>query len=145
MTEARNERDRRNADSLARLRAFTGRLTDDQLSRPLGNGWTAAAEIAHLAFWDRRASVLLDRWTRDGVTASGADFDAINDAMLPQWLLVPARAAVADALAAGEEVNGKIASLSNELASAIGEGGVVRLDRSRHRSDHLAELERALS
>ncbi|MEA2511197.1 MAG: hypothetical protein QOJ59_684 [Thermomicrobiales bacterium] len=145
MDRTRTDRDERNAASLARMRSFVERLTDEDLGRPLANGWTAAADIAHLAFWDRRASVILDRWARDGVSPSGADYDAINDAMLPQWLLIPPRAAVADALAAGEEINGKIAALTDDLAATIKDGEVIRLDRSLHRADHLGELERSFS
>jgi hypothetical protein len=142
MTTGRNELVERNTASLVRMRAFAGRLTDDDLGRPHGDGWTAAAELAHVAFWDRRATVLLDRWARDGVSASDADVDAINDAMLPQWLLLSPRAAVADALAAGQEANERVAALTDELASAIVEGQVVRLDRSHHRAVHLDALER---
>jgi DinB superfamily len=145
MDATRNERDERNAASLARLREFTGRLSDEELVRPLGNGWTAAAEIAHLAFWDRRALILLDKWARDGISPSGMDVDVINDALLPQWLLLPPREAVTDALAAGEAINAKIAALSDDLAAGLKEGQVIRLDRSRHRTDHLDALERTFS
>jgi hypothetical protein len=145
MDVSRKERDERNSASLARLREFTGRLSDEELVRPLGNGWTAAAEIAHLAFWDRRVLILLDRWTRDGISPSGMDVDVVNDALLPQWLLLPPRAAVTDALAAGEEINAKIAALSDDQATALKEGQVIRLDRSRHRTDHLNVLERTFS
>ncbi len=143
MDRTRAELNERNAASHARLSGFVERLSEEDLARPLGNGWTAAAEIAHLAFWDRRASVILDRWARDGISPSGADYDAINDAMLPQWLLIPPRAAVADALAAAEEIDGKIAALPDDLYGAIKDGEVIRLDRSHHRSAHLNELERS--
>ncbi|HEY7030927.1 MAG TPA: maleylpyruvate isomerase N-terminal domain-containing protein [Thermomicrobiales bacterium] len=145
MAQTLKEVDGRNAASLARLRALTDRLTDEELARPLGNGWTAAAEIAHLAFFDRRASILVDKWARDGVSASGLDVDVVNDAMLPQWLILPPRDAVNDALAAGEEVNAKIAALSDEFAVALKESREIRLDRSRHRTDHLDELDRIFS
>jgi hypothetical protein len=145
MAQTRNDRDERNAASLARLRALMDRLSDEELGRPLGNGWTAAAEIAHLAFWDRRASILLDKWTRDGMSPSPMDVDVINDALLAQWVLIPPRLAVDDALAAGEEINAKIAALSDRFVDAIREGQVVRLDRAHHRTDHLDELERVFS
>ena len=145
MTLGRNELVERNTTSLERMRVFAERLTDEELSRPHGDGWTAAAEFAHVAFWDRRASALLDRWSRGGVSASGADVDAINDAMLPQWLLLPPRAAVADALAAGQEVNDKVAALSTEFERAIVEAQAIRLDRARHRAVHLDVLERRFS
>jgi hypothetical protein len=131
----------RMAASRVRLRALGDRLSDDELAHPLGNGWTAAAEYAHLAFWDRRATLLLDRWTREGVSPSPMDVEAMNGALLPQWLLLPPRAAVTDALAAAEEVDARIEALSDDLAASIAEGG-VRLDRAHHRIAHLDELER---
>jgi Mycothiol maleylpyruvate isomerase N-terminal domain len=39
----------------ARLRALVTRLNDADLARPMPTGWTIAAILAHLAFWDQRA------------------------------------------------------------------------------------------
>jgi Mycothiol maleylpyruvate isomerase N-terminal domain len=44
-----------NTAERARLEAVVGRLTDADLKRPLAAGWTVAAVLAHLAFWDQRA------------------------------------------------------------------------------------------
>lgn len=145
MGSGRNEIVERNAASLERMRAFVDRLTDEELGRPTGNGWTVAAELAHLAFFDRRASVLLDRWSRESMGPSDLDVDAINDAMLPQWVLLSPRAAVEDALAAGQEINDRIAALSDEFEAAIVAGQVLRLDRAHHRVTHLDVLERTFS
>lgn len=38
-----------NSESNAKLRALVGRLTDADLGRDLGEGWTVAAMLAHLA------------------------------------------------------------------------------------------------
>lgn len=38
-----------------RLRALVSRITDEELSLPYyKEGWTVAAGLAHLAFWDER-------------------------------------------------------------------------------------------
>src|SRR2546427_7413164 len=58
----------RNNAERARLEALVARLTDADLRRPLAAGWTVAGVLAHLAFWDQRAFILLDRWQREGVT-----------------------------------------------------------------------------
>src|SRR5213078_3423656 len=42
-----------NEASLTRLRALVERLTDDDLRREMRDGWTVAALLAHLAFYDR--------------------------------------------------------------------------------------------
>jgi hypothetical protein len=124
-----------NDRSRVRLRTFVARMSDDDLARPIGNGWTVAAVLAHLAFWDRRAARLLDRWARTGVHPSPADADALNDALLPQWRLLPP-------LAAAEEADAKIAALSAEMARAVAEAHSIALTRSEHRDEHLDELER---
>jgi hypothetical protein len=112
------------------------------LARPISNGWTVAAVLAHLAFWDRRAARLLDRWARTGVHPSPADADALNDALLPQWRLLPPRAAAEEALAAAEEVDAKIAALSAEMARDVAEAHSIAIARSEHRDEHLDEMER---
>src|SRR5919199_6983267 len=77
-----------------RLEALVARLSDEQLAQPMPDGWTVAGLLAHLAFWDNRAAVLVERWRRSGVGRSEADVDAVNDAAKPQWLaLQPRRAA----------------------------------------------------
>src|SRR2546428_12638200 len=68
-----------------RLRALVARLSDGELGRLLGAGWTIASVLGHLAFWDQRILVLLERWQREGPAAvppalDHAAVDWINDA-----------------------------------------------------------------
>jgi len=42
-----------NTHERQRLRTLVARVSDDDLTRPLPNGWTVAITLAHLAFWDR--------------------------------------------------------------------------------------------
>ena len=133
--------------SRARLRRLIEGLSEAELARPLadGGGWTIAATLAHLAFWDRRALILLRRWEREGIGPSGVDFDAVNDALVPQWLALPPRAAADLAVAAAEEVDREVAKLTTEQLAAIAAAGdPIRPDRSVHRTAHLAAIERAL-
>src|ERR671939_89289 len=53
-----------------RLEALVRRLSDPELTRQMDDGWTVAAVLAHLALWDRRATVLVERWRRTGVGRS---------------------------------------------------------------------------
>ena len=48
-----------NAQERERLISLVARLTDEELSLPLGNGWTIAVALAHLAFWDQRSLFLM--------------------------------------------------------------------------------------
>jgi hypothetical protein len=70
-----------------RLKAFVGRLSDEELSRPMAADWTVAGVLAHMAFWDARALHLMDKW-ESGVAPSAADYepediDWVNDASKP--------------------------------------------------------------
>src|SRR2546430_17262422 len=48
----------------ARLRALVSRLNDADLSRPMPAGWTIAAVLPHIGFWDARAIYWLAKWGR---------------------------------------------------------------------------------
>ena len=55
-----------NQAQLARLRALVDSLTDAELAQPMPAGWTVAGVLAHLAYWDQRIVVLMDRWGPEG-------------------------------------------------------------------------------
>ena len=56
----------RNQAASARLVELAARLTEEDLGRDLGGGWTVQAALAHLAFWDRYAVAVLDGWVANG-------------------------------------------------------------------------------
>jgi hypothetical protein len=131
--------------SRERLRAVVEGLSDEDLSRPVDDQWTVAALLAHTAFFDRRAALLLRRCLQGTIAPSPIDPDAVNDAALPQWRLIPPRAAAEEALAAAEDVDGVVAGLTPGHIAAMQDGNAgIRLDRSRHRQEHLDQIERAL-
>ncbi|MBI4610076.1 MAG: DinB family protein [Candidatus Rokubacteria bacterium] len=133
-----------------RLRALVDRLSDEQLSRPLGSGWTIAGVLGHLAFWDQRVLVLLERWEQGGPGSAPppinrGDVDWINDAAKALCLALPPRTAARLAVATAEAVDGKVQALSEELAAANAAAGTpINLLRAQHRREHLDEIERAL-
>ena len=135
-----------NNASRARLESFVHGLTDEELRQPTSYGGTVAGLLAHLAFWERRVTVLLRRWQAGGVDASPIDPDMINDALAPLLAALAPRAAAELCLAAAAEADAAVAALSPELTAAIeqamAEGKVfMRLDRSLHREGHLKDLE----
>ena len=135
-----------NAAALARLESVVDRLTDDDLARPLDAGWTVSAALAHLAFWERRALVLLEKWEREGVGPSPVDVDVVNDALLPQWLALPPRTVARQLVEAARAVKQKLASAGPELFNAIEAAGLpMNLDRSEHLGEHLDEIEQILA
>ena len=132
-----------------RLQALVKRLTDADLGRAMPAGWTVGAILAHLAFWDQRALVLLERWETHGTMPppdNGADVDWINDAAKPLFLVLSPRRAAEVALAVAEAVDRKVTMLPDDLVSRNAAMGTrVNLVRATHRREHLDEIEHALA
>ncbi len=131
----------RNKAELARLRQLVARLTDADLTRSVGGGWTVSAALAHLAFWDHRVVVTLEWWEREGVSPASID-DIVNEAALPLWLAVPPREAVRLALSSAEAAARKIESAPPELLEAA--QNELNLERAKHWADHIQQIESAL-
>ena len=72
-----------NAKERERLCSLTAQLSNEQLSFCMQNGWTIAAALAHLAFWDQRSLILMQKWKLTGVAPSPIDIDVTNDSLLP--------------------------------------------------------------
>ncbi len=77
-----------------RLSALVGKLTDEDLKRPMEAGWTVSAVLAHLAFWDIRIVTLLEKYRSErNVTPSEVDGDVINEVSRRLLLAIPPRTA----------------------------------------------------
>lgn len=127
------------------LETFVRGLTDADLARTTAAGWTAAALLAHLAFWDYRVLVLLRRWQTNGVDESPVDPNMINDALLPLCLALPPKTAVELCLHAAAEVDAALETITPELVAAIeASPNHFRFNRALHRRDHLGEIGRLL-
>ena len=139
------------AASRRRLEDLAGRLSDQDLARATPYGWTVAALLAHLAFWDQRVLALVRRWQAAGrVDASPIDAAAVNDALRPLCLALDPRAAVALCLASAAEVDAALAALpAGQIAAIEAELQAnpfqFRFNRALHRQDHLADIERLLA
>jgi hypothetical protein len=135
-----------NAKELERLRDLAERLTDEELIFPIGNGWTIAVALAHLAFWDQIALFLLRKSKQQGIEPSQIDFDIINDALLALWLAIPPRKAANLALSCAEAIDLELSEAPTDLINEIvGLGEPFRLYRSIHRKQHLDEIEEFLN
>src|SRR5919199_3558316 len=102
-----------------RLETLVQRLSDAQLAQPLPDGWTVAAVLAHLAFWDNRAAILVERWRRAGVDPSELDVDVVNDAAKPQWLALTPRAAAEGAVQAARAADAALDGCDEAFLHAI--------------------------
>jgi hypothetical protein len=136
---------RENAVERDRIQKTAAGLSDEELVRPMDAGWTPAAVLAHLAFWDTRAVILIRKWQKEGVGDSPTDTDVINEATRELCLAIRPRAAAALALEKAKELDGIISALSPEWVDRIVEiGKTVHLKRFPHRKEHLDEIERVL-
>jgi len=138
---ALNDRERR------RLEALVERLDDAALGRAMPAGWTVAAVLAHLAFWDQRIVVLTDLLKRGATVPRelAADVDWINDAAKPLQLALPPRRAATLAVETARAADHAVASLSDDLlARNTAAGSPINVLRAEHRREHLDEVEQAL-
>ena len=136
-----------NSAERTHLEKVVARLSPSDYGRPAGGpGWTVGGLLAHLTFWDNRALVLLAKWKKDGIGPSAIDIDLINESMRPFCNAVPAAVLARMAVDTAEAIDREISSLPADfLAKVEREGAPVHLNRGRHRSHHLAQVERALA
>ncbi len=138
-----------NNEQRARLRVLVDRLSDGDLARPLEAGWTVGAVLAHLAFWDQRTLILIERWEKEGPrtpprSIDAKDVDWINDSAKALCLALPPRAAARLAVATADAVDRRVEALSAELVAANAAAGKpLNLFRAEHRREHLDEIEHA--
>ena len=138
----------RNRAQRERLQALAERSSDEDLSRPLGGGWTVAVALAHVAYWDGRTLATLDASLRHGIPRTlwdTAEADAVNNARLAVWQSLPPREALGDAIRNAEALDRFLEQLAPDVVELLSTERPLALDRSRHRASHLDDIERALS
>ena len=139
-----------NADSRRRLVALTQKLTDQDLARSTDYGWTVAALLAHLAFWDQRMIVILRRWLDEGFAPSPIDARAVNDSLKVVCHALDPRTAIDLCLAYAEAVDTELDALTSEQVKQLEEHAAAtdtqfRMNRSLHRDGHLNDIEALLA
>jgi hypothetical protein len=135
-----------NAKERERLRSLVERLTDKELSLPLGDDWTIAVTLAHLSFWDQRILFLMRKWKKSGVEPSSIDIDVTNDSLLSLWLALPPRKAANLAISSAKAIDRELEEASSDFITEIeGLGEKFRLYRSIHRKLHLDQIEEVLN
>ncbi|HTZ52353.1 MAG TPA: DinB family protein [Spirochaetia bacterium] len=135
-----------NETSRRKLESFLQRLSDRDLARRAPNGWTIGGLLVHLAFYDYRAVVLLQRWKSNGIAASPSDVNTVNDSLKPiANAMGPAevrRVTVESARAVDAEVDSLDPAF---LARVEAEGTAVKLNRALHREHHLQQMQGMLA
>ena len=138
-----------NTESRRRLVALTQRLTDQDLGRSTDYGWTVAALLAHLAFWDQRMIVILRRWLEEEFDPSPIDARAVNDSLKVICHALNPRTAIDLCLAYAEAVDTELDALTAEQVKQLEEHAAAtdtqfRMNRSLHRAGHLNDIEALL-
>jgi hypothetical protein len=134
----------RNRASTHRIRALAARLTDEELQHPVGEHWTVAIALAHLAFWDRRVMYVLDMTERDGKLFIPEIDIFVNDLSLPLWAAIPPREAARIAIETAEALDKRLESFPPALLEEIYTYTKRWVVRALHRGEHLDEVEAAL-
>ena len=135
----------RNRASTNRIRALVAGLSDEQMRHPVGEYWTVAIALAHIAFWDRRVLYVLDMTERDGELFIPEIDIFVNDLSLPLWAAIPPREAARIAIESAEELDRRLEAFSPALLEEIQAYNKRWVDRSLHRGEHLDEVDAALS
>ena len=133
-----------NRASTERIRALAARLSDEEMQHPVGEHWTVAIALAHLAFWDRRVMNILDCTERDGKLVTPEIDIVVNDLSLPLWAAIPPREAARIAIEASEALDKRLEGLPLANLEQIYTYNKRWVLRALHRGEHLDEVEAAL-
>jgi uncharacterized damage-inducible protein DinB len=139
-----------NTASRQRLASLVRKLTDQDLARSTDYGWTIAALLAHIAFWDQRMLVILKRWKETGFDPSPIDSAAVNDALKVLCHALDPRRAIELCLSSAEALDAELAVLTPEFVKQVEQhiemtSTQFRMNRSLHRNDHVKDIEALIS
>ncbi len=134
----------RNRLSTERIRLLAARLSDDEMQTPVGEHWTVAIVLAHLAFWDRRVMYVLDMTEQDGRLFIPEIDIFVNDLSLPLWAAIPPRQAARIAIETAETLDHRLEAFPLHLLEEIYTYNKRWVERSFHRGEHLNEADAAL-
>jgi hypothetical protein len=120
-------------------------LSDADFAKSTHYGWTVAALLAHLAFWDQRVLVILRRWKESGFDPSPIDAAAVNDGLKPLFHAMDPRTATELCLSSAEAVDAELEVLTADFVKQIEEHAAAtdtqfRMNRALHRNGHLDDI-----
>ncbi len=134
-----------NKASTERLKKLVQGLKGTDMHRRVGADWTVAVALAHIAFWDRRVQLSLDRTEQQGkLVPVDLDSGVLNDLLLPTWELLPGPEAARLAVETAETLDRRLETFPVPLLEQVDAHNSRWVNRHLHRNEHLDELERAL-
>jgi DinB superfamily len=130
-----------NSESRRKLEGVVRGLSETELTRANAGGWTVSALLAHLAFWEQRALVLMRRRKANGLDESPIDPNAMKDALMPFYLGIDPCKSAELCLSSTAAVDAELESVTAELFDQI-EAGLTydRFSRALHRVDHMNDI-----
>ena len=134
----------KNRASTERIRKLVAKLSDQKLQRRVGEHWTVAVALAHLAFWDGRVMFVLDRTEHEGKLVPVEIDIIVNDIVLPHWKLIPPREAAQLAIESSEALDKRIEDYSPKLLEEIYNYNKRWVIRALHRNEHLDDVDEAI-
>jgi hypothetical protein len=144
-TVAKNRYSADNHASEIELKTFLDQLSVEQLETAMPAGWNVLSVFAHVAFWDIRALILIEKWEKEGIQLSAIDTDVINEVTRPIFLTLNAIKAKNMVIDYAKKIDEKIDNLEPGLMQIIeAEGKNVHFNRAKHRRMHIDEVKKAL-
>lgn len=134
----------KNRASTERMRALAARLSDEEMQTRVGEHWTVAIALAHIAWWDRRVMYVLDKSERDGKLFIPEIDIFVNDLSLPLWAAIPPRAAANIAIETAETLDKRLEEYPRALLEEIYAYNKRWVVRAMHRGEHLDQVDAAL-
>ena len=133
-----------NRESTERIKKIASNLTDEQFQTRVGEHWTVAIALVHLAFWDKRVLATLESTAKNKKLSVVEVDTVVNDLSLPIWATVPAKEAIKLAIETAEELDNQLEKFPKDLLEEMYNHNKRLVVRALHRNEHLDEVEAAL-
>ncbi len=134
-----------NHASTERIKKLAASLSDDEMQTRVGEHWTVAIALAHIAFWDRRVLYVLDMTSKDGKLFIPEIDIFVNDLSLPLWAVIPPHEAARIAIETSEELDKRLEVYPQGLLEEIFNYNKRWVIRALHRNEHLDEVDAVLN
>ncbi len=133
-----------NRNSTKRIRTLVAGLDDKKMQHRVGEHWTVAITLVHLAFWDRRVMYVLDMTEHSGKLVTPEIDIAVNDLALPLWAAIPPKEAARLAIETAETLDARLEKYPPALLEQVYNFNKRFVVRALHRGEHLDEVDAAL-
>ncbi|HMX19343.1 MAG TPA: DinB family protein [Anaerolineales bacterium] len=133
-----------NRASTERIKQLAASLSDEEMQTRVGEHWTVAIALAHLAWWDRRVMYVLDMTVKNGKLFVPEIDIIVNDLSLPLWAAIPPREAARIAIESSADLDAQLEAFPQDLLEEIYNYNKRWVVRALHRNEHLNEVDAAL-